>query len=298
MRVLSLTVPVESDGQRVDVFLVGSCEEIATRSVAQKVLAGSSLSKNHRVRAGEVIEFGIPEPVPLAAVAEDIPLNIVFEDSDLIVIDKPRGLVVHPGAGHHSGTLVNALLYHCELSGIGGVLRPGIVHRLDKDTSGLMVVAKNDAAHRGLAAQLLSREMGRTYNAVCMGNVKRDKFRIDLPIGRHPHDRKKMAVSPPRSRNAVTNIRVLERFGGHTLIEARLETGRTHQIRVHMAYAGNPVLGDPVYGAARERHNFGGQILHAVNLRFIHPVHGGEVEFTSSLPEYFKSALTIVGGNS
>lgn len=323
MKTVQITVPPEADGQRVDVFLVNFLNEIPTRSVAQrllndgvvkrenrgvetflkksfyptlplqKTLTFEVLSKNYRVKSGDFLACEIPVPVPLEAVAEDIPLNIVYEDSDLIVLDKPRGLVVHPAAGHHSGTLVNALLHHCDLSRIGGVLRPGIVHRLDKDTSGLMVAAKNGLAHLALAAQLERRFMGRTYNAVCVGAVKKDRLRIDLPIGRHPHDRKKMAVlTAPgaRARAAATNIEVLKRFGNHTLIEAQLETGRTHQIRVHMAHIGNPVLGDTVYGGARQ-HDFGGQILHAVNLRFTHPSTKEEMEFNSPLPEYFMEAM-------
>jgi len=281
---------------RADVFLAKFCEEIPTRSAAQKLVS----DKNRRVKVGEVVSVEIPDPVPLTAVAEDIPLNIVYEDADLLVVDKPRGLVVHPAAGHHSGTLVNALLHHCELSGVGGVLRPGIVHRLDKDTSGLMVVAKNDTAHVALAAQLESREMGREYNAVCVGVVKKSRLKINLPIGRHPHDRKKMAVLTglnARARNAVTNVEVLERLGNFTLIAARLETGRTHQIRVHMAYIGNPVLGDTVYGIQRQPMGLNdGQVLHAVKLRFKHPTIGEEMQFESPLPEYFTDALRLVGG--
>ncbi|MCL2577499.1 MAG: RluA family pseudouridine synthase [Defluviitaleaceae bacterium] len=304
MKICEIIVPQEADSQRIDVFLSNFVEEISSRSSAQKLLTDnrirvmgsrSSLSKNYRVMPGDIIICEIPAPVPLEAVAEDIPLHIVYEDSDLLVVDKPRGLVVHPSAGHHSGTLVNALLYHCELSGIGGVLRPGIVHRLDKDTSGLMVVAKNDAAHIALAAQLERRTMGRTYNAVCMGSVK-NNLRIDLPIGRHPHDRKKMTVYPAKARNAVTYIEVLEYLKNFTLIAARLETGRTHQIRVHMAHIGHPVLGDIVYGAARQPFGLTGQILHAINLQFIHPSSGEEMEFNSPLPEYFTEAISLIGG--
>ncbi|MCL2355736.1 MAG: RluA family pseudouridine synthase [Defluviitaleaceae bacterium] len=252
------------------------------------------LTKNYRVKSGDVIICKIPAPVSLEASAENIPLEIVYEDADLLVIDKPRGLVVHPGAGHLTGTLVNALLFHCELSGIGGVLRPGIVHRLDKDTSGLMVVAKNDAAHLALSAQLERREMGREYAALCTGVLKKDRLRIDLPIGRHPRDRKKMAVivAPgARAREAATNIEVLERFKNHTLVAARLETGRTHQIRVHMAHIGHPVSGDATYGSSR---GADGQILHARKIKFIHPTTGAEKEFSSPLPEYFNEALRRV----
>ncbi|MCL2223919.1 MAG: RluA family pseudouridine synthase [Defluviitaleaceae bacterium] len=324
MKIIELIVPPEADGKRIDTFLAEYCEEISSRSAAQKMLSDNRVQilgvkgtmspcggiggetpkvlKNSIVQENLLITVEIPAPVPLEAMAEEIPLNIIYEDSDLLVVDKPRGLVVHPAAGHHSGTLVNALLHHCSLSEIGGELRPGIVHRLDKDTSGLMVVAKNDTAHIALAAQLEKRTMGRTYNAVCLGNVKKN-LRIDLPIGRHPRDRKKMAVIPPhtlektRARNAVTNIEILEKFKGFTLIAARLETGRTHQIRVHMAHIGNPVLGDTVYGTARQPFGLEGQILHAVGLRFSHPSSGAEMEFTSPLPDYFQKAILAIGGN-
>jgi len=311
------------DGFRADVFLAESLKEI-TRSAAQKLLNDGHVTladtqlysestlyhacqkkiigKNHRVKSGEIIFCKIPAPVPSQALAQEIPLNIVYEDADLLVVDKPRGMVVHPAAGHYSGTLVNALLFHCRggLSGIGGVSRPGIVHRLDKDTSGLMVVAKNDATHVALAGQLQRREMGRTYNAVCVGAVREQRFRIDLPIGRHPRDRKKMAVltnTAAKTRVAVTNIEVLERFGNFSLVAARLETGRTHQIRVHMAHLGHPVLGDAVYGGLRQKAGFTqGQILHAINLSFTHPSSGEEAEFNSPLPEYFEEAIKIIRG--
>ncbi|MCL1878459.1 MAG: RluA family pseudouridine synthase [Defluviitaleaceae bacterium] len=292
---LQIIVPPEAAGQRADIFFA-NLPEISTRSAAQKILTLNAINKNRRLKEGEGFMLNIPAPAPLEAVAEDIPLQIIYEDADLLVIDKPRGLVVHPAAGHAAGTLVNALLFHCKLSGIGGVLRPGIVHRLDKDTSGLMVVAKNDAAHVALAEQLERREMHREYNALCVGAVKKDRLRIDLAIGRHPRDRKKMAVSCTRSRPAVTRIEVLERFKNHTLIAAYLETGRTHQIRVHMAHIGHPVLGDVTYGASRQRYEQAGQILHSVKIKFEHPTNGKELEFTSPLPEYFKEALQYAGG--
>jgi len=318
MKIIELSVPPEADGQRLDVFLSNFCEEIPSRAFAQKLINDGQITimgvkgamspcgvrgnapRSTRVHENLSIRCEIPAPVPLAATAEEIPLHIIHEDSDVLVVDKPRGLVVHPAAGHHSGTLVNALLYHCELSGIGGVLRPGIVHRLDKDTSGLMVVAKTDAAHIALAAQLERRTMGRTYNAICIGIVKKN-LRIDLPIGRHPRDRKRMAVAgvlreKTRSRNAVTNIEVLEQLGRYTLIAARLETGRTHQIRVHMAHIGHPVLGDTTYGAARQPFGLDGQILHAVGLRFTHPTSGEEMEFESPLPKYFTDAIQKIKG--
>jgi len=297
MSTVRIIVPPEADGQRADVFLAENSAEIPTRSAAQRLLGKR---KNHRVKAGEVLICEIPAPIPSEATPEDIPLDIIYEDGDLLVINKPRGLVVHPAAGNYTGTLVSALLFHCGsgLSGIGGVLRPGIVHRLDKDTSGLMVVAKNDNAHQALAAQLEARTMGRTYNAIVCGALKKERLRIDLPIGRHPHDRKKMAVltnphDGRKTRTATTNIEVLERYGKQfTLIAARLETGRTHQIRVHMAHIGHPVLGDTVYGAKSQQ--FFGQVLHAKELHFIHPTTGKEMEFNSPWPEYFSKAIIEV----
>jgi len=307
---ISVKVPAEANGKRIDVFLVecNILEEIQTRSVAQKLIAagditknGKPLQKNYKVSAGDIFICKIPAPVPYEAIAEDIPLDVVYEDAHLLVVNKPRGLVVHPAAGHFDGTLVNALLFHCgrSLSGIGGVLRPGIVHRLDKDTSGLMVVAKNDNAHQFLAAQLADRTMGRIYNAVCHGIIKTDKLKIDLPIVRHPTDRKKMAVSLMQhksSRKAVTYVDVLSRLKQHTLIAAKLETGRTHQIRVHLSHIGFPVLGDEVYSSKPS--NYGGQILHAKEIKFIHPKTKKEMFFESELPEYFKQCLEKVRGDN
>ncbi|MCL1846133.1 MAG: RluA family pseudouridine synthase [Defluviitaleaceae bacterium] len=289
-----ITVPPEADGTRADIFLANFTKDILSRSAAQKILTINGIGKNLRVKAGEVFSLEIPAPAPQKAEPEEIPLNIVYEDDDLLVVDKPSGLVVHPAAGHSSGTLVNGLVFHCNLSGIGGESRPGIVHRLDKDTSGLMIVAKNDAAHIAISEQFERNELYREYNALCLGVLQQDRLRIDSPIGRHPRDRKKMAVSPPRARTAVTYIEVLERFKSHTLVSARLETGRTHQIRVHLAHIGHPVLGDPTYGAARQSLSRFGQILHAVKVKFIHPSSGEEVAFNSPLPEYFLEALQKV----
>jgi len=309
MNIFEVTVLQEFHGRRADVFL-SECEElesVQTRSAAQKLLAegnvtinGKIIAKNHRVNAGDILLCQIPASVPYEAAAEDIPLSVVYDDADLLVINKPRGLVVHAGAGHLTGTLVNALLYHCgdSLSGIGGVMRPGIVHRLDKDTSGLMVVAKNDIAHQALAAQLADRTMGRVYNAICYGVVKQDRMKIDLPIGRHSVDRKKMAVVMDlsgRGRRAVTYVDVLERFKAHTLISAKLETGRTHQIRVHMAHVGYPVLGDEVYSGRKTQ--CGGQVLHAKEIYFIHPRTGYEVRFEVDLPDYFTKHLQFININ-
>jgi len=306
----SLVVSNKYDNARADVFLAENLEDI-TRSAAVRLISeghvhliskdtttcgGILIKKNSRVRTGDIIMCNIPPALPYEAVAEHIPLDIVYEDNDIIVINKPRGLVVHPAAGHYSGTLVNALLYHCgsSLSGIGGVLRPGIVHRLDKDTSGLMVVAKNDTAHTSLANQLASRQMQRYYQALCIGRIKQDTRRIDVPIGRHPKDRKKMASivdQRQKSRNAVTHITVLERFSRFTLVEAQLETGRTHQIRVHLSYIGHPVLGDPLYGPNKQPFNTQGQVLHSKKLSLCHPTTQETMNFEVSLPEYFCNLL-------
>jgi len=302
---LHLVVSDVFDGERADIFLAESIESLS-RSAAGKLLAESQVTrdgllmrKNDRMRAGDIVICNIPSPAPCEALAEDIPLDIIYEDADIIVVNKPRSLVVHPAAGHFTGTLVNALLHHSggSLSGIGGVQRPGIVHRLDKDTSGLMVVAKNDMAHQALAAQLASREMGRIYQAICIGRVKLDTQTINIPIGRHPVDRKKMAVfthQNGKSREAVTYVTVLERFSRFTLVEARLETGRTHQIRVHLSHIGHPVLGDPAYGPKKQPFNTDGQVLHAKALSLRHPATGELMEFDAPLPDYFASALTNV----
>ena len=288
---------------RADVFLAENLPDI-TRSAAVRLLNeghitqdGVPLKKNSRINTGDVILCNIPQALPYETKAEDIPLDIVYEDADIVVINKPRGLVVHPAAGHYSGTLVNALLHHCgdSLSGIGGVLRPGIVHRLDKDTSGLMVAAKNDNAHVALANQLANREMTRKYQAICIGRVKQDTMCIDIPIGRHPADRKKMAAITKhgiKSRNAVTYISVLERFARFSHIEARLETGRTHQIRVHLSHVGHPVLGDPLYGPKKQLSNLDGQILHSKMLSLKHPATGKIMDFEVPLPEYFQINLS------
>ena len=287
---------------RADVFL-SQCIGHLTRSAAQRLLIdghvtmhGKVLAKNARLKAGDTIECRVPPPVAHKAEAEAIGLDVVYEDEDIIVINKPRGLVVHPGAGNYTGTLVNALLHHCgsSLSGIGGVMRPGIVHRLDKDTSGLMVVAKNDAAHQSLAMQLASQEMGRTYYALCVGRIKLDSQRVDVPIGRHPVNRIKMAPitnGRGKARDAVTHITVLERLPRFTLVEARLETGRTHQIRVHLAYVGHPVLGDPLYGPKKPAFGLDAQVLHAKRLVLRHPTTSEEMTFEVPLPGYFADAV-------
>ncbi len=297
----------ENVGSRIDVFLSESEEEI-TRSHAQKLLAdgfvlvnGKSANKNYKLRLGDTLTLTMPEPEPCEAKPENIPIDIVYEDEDIIVVNKPKGMVVHPAAGNYTGTLVSALLYHCgeRLSGIGGVLRPGIVHRIDKDTSGLLVVAKNDAAHLSLSEQIKEHKVSRIYHAIALGKIDED-ITIDLPIGRHPIDRKKMAVTEKNSKNAITHVKVLERFPATTYVRCELETGRTHQIRVHLSHKNHPLLGDLVYGAEKHPQNVRfakyteGQCLHAKELILTHPRTGETMRFTSELPSYFTEILDIL----
>ncbi len=294
-----MVLTADRSGERADAALARLAPDL-TRSAAQRLLEegrvlreGRPLRKNDKLQAGDVLALDLPEPQPVALEPEDIPLDIVYEDNDLLVINKPKGLVVHPAAGHWSGTLVNALLYHCRdsLSGINGELRPGIVHRIDKDTSGLLIVAKNDFAHQALAAQLQDHTLARTYVCLVVGGVREDSGVIDAPIGRHPTDRKKMAVTDKNSRHAVTHWRVLERFPGYTLLECRLETGRTHQIRVHMAYRNHPIVGDTVYGRPKPELGQDSQCLHARALTFRHPRTGETMTLTCPLPDYFTRLL-------
>ena len=294
-----MLLTADRSGERADAALARLAPDL-TRSAAQRLLEegrvlreGRPLRKNDKLQAGDVLALDLPEPQPVALEPEDIPLDIVYEDKDLLVINKPKGLVVHPAAGHWSGTLVNALLYHCRdsLSGINGELRPGIVHRIDKDTSGLLIVAKNDFAHQALAAQLQDHTLARTYVCLVVGGVREDSGVIDAPIGRHPTDRKKMAVTEKNSRHAVTHWRVLERFPGYTLLECRLETGRTHQIRVHMAYRNHPIVGDTVYGHPKPELGQDSQCLHARALTFRHPRTGETMTLTCPLPDYFTRLL-------
>lgn len=284
--------------KRIDVVVTAHFAD-TSRSHVQKWLADGLVSVNDKVvKANYKVQFDDcicvkPEtPKEVALLAEDIPLDVVYEDRDVIVINKPRGLVVHPAAGNEAGTLVNALLQHCrDLSGINGELRPGIVHRLDKDTSGVMVAAKSDQAHVGLAAQIKERSAGRTYIAIVHGNVKEEQGVIKAPIGRHPVDRKKMAVVFQNSKEAITDFQVLERFGNYTVVQCKLRTGRTHQIRVHMAYIGHPVVGDPKYGPAKSHFAINGQALHSATLHFVHPVTGEALEFSAPLPEDMQAIL-------
>ena len=295
-----MTVTCTETGVRMDVALTQLLEDV-TRSAAQRLLEegrvtcdGRTVKKNEKTVAGQVLTVDLPEPEAVDIVPQDIPLDIRYEDDDVIVLNKPKGLVVHPAAGHADGTLVNALLYHCagSLSGINGELRPGIVHRIDKDTSGLLIVAKNDFAHQKLAAQLADHTLARTYETIVCGGVKDDSGTIDAPIGRHPTDRKKMAVTEKNSRHAVTHYEVIARYRGYTHIQCRLETGRTHQIRVHMAYKGHPILGDMVYGHKKPELGMDSQCLHARELTFLHPRTEEPVTVRCELPEYFTEVLS------
>jgi len=285
-------------GFRLDKFIADNAEGIS-RSFAANLcedgrvtVDGRAADKKHKLKGGEVIEIDVPEPETVDVEPQDIPLDVVYEDEDVIVVNKPQGMCVHPAPGNESGTLVNALMFHCggSLSAINGVIRPGIVHRIDKETSGLLVCAKNDEAHNSLAAQLKERKALRKYYALVNGNIKEDELTIDKPIARHPVDRKKMAIVQG-GREAVTHVRVLERFGQYTLTECTLKTGRTHQIRVHMASIGHSIVGDKVYGIKKEKFKLEGQLLHARTIGFKHPKTGEMVELSSELPGYFEDVL-------
>ena len=298
-----LRLKVDAPGQRADQFLAAALPQL-TRSAAQKLLEegavtlnGQPVKKNYKTAPGDELVVVLPDPAPVDILPQDIPLDVVYEDEDVIAVNKPVGLVVHPAAGHPDGTLVNALLYHCgnSLSGINGALRPGIVHRIDRDTSGLIIAAKSDAAHLALAAQLQDHSLYREYEAVCVGNLKQDQGTVNAPIARHPTDRKKMAVNFLQGREAVTHWTVLERFSGYTHIQCRLETGRTHQIRVHMAHTGHPLLGDVVYGSKKPWPGLAGQCLHARRLSFVHPRTGERLTLECPLPSWFQEVLTKLG---
>ena len=298
MEPILLRASEESKNQRLDAFLASSLDGL-TRSQATRLIEsgeiavnGRAVSKSYKLAGGEDIAVTLPEPEPVEAVPQDIPLDVVYEDADVIVVNKPSGMVVHPAPGHPDGTLVNALLYHCAgtLSGIGGALRPGIVHRIDRDTSGLIIAAKNDVAHQYLSAQLADHTLARTYECIIVGKLREDRGTVDAPIARHPTDRKRMAVVVG-GREAVTHWEVIARYPGYTHVRCRLETGRTHQIRVHMAYIGHPILGDTVYGAKKEVPGLTGQCLHAVGLRFLHPRTHEVVELSCPLPEEFTRML-------
>ena len=298
-----LTLEPTEDGLRLDVFLAGALPGL-TRSGVQRLIeagcvtsGGRPLKKNARTALGDQYEVEIPQPEEAGITAQNIPLDVAYEDEDVVVVNKPRGMVVHPAPGHPDGTLVNALLWHCgaSLSGVGGVVRPGIVHRIDKDTSGLIIAAKNDAAHLALAEQLKDHSLRREYEAVVAGNFREDRGTVDAPIGRHPTDRQRMAVTEKNSRPAVTHWEVLHRWGNWTHVLCRLETGRTHQIRVHMSHIGHPLLGDMVYGRKKPELGLEGQCLHARRLRFLHPGTGEEVTVEAPLPDYFTEILRKLG---
>ncbi|MDD6729252.1 MAG: RluA family pseudouridine synthase [Eubacteriales bacterium] len=298
--ILTLTADTDDAGARIDKLISDKADGL-TRSAAAKliedgnvIVGGQAVAKNYKCKENDIITVTIPDAKPLEAKAENIPLDIVYEDDDLLVVNKPKGMVVHPAAGNFDGTLVNALLYHCKdsLSGINGVIRPGIVHRIDKDTSGLLIVAKNDFAHIDLAQQIKEHSFHRAYQAVVYGNIKEDSGTVNQPIGRNPNDRKKMAVTFKNSKNAVTHYEVLNRFGDFTHIKCILETGRTHQIRVHMSYIGHPLAGDSVYGPKKVITSLNGQCLHAGEIGFVHPRTREYMEFKSELPDYFKAFLS------
>lgn len=299
MNKLFFTVESENIGQRIDLYLSTNCEDFSRSAISKSIEKGlvtvnnDTVTKSYKLALGDKITVTIEDPVELDIIEQDIPLEIVYEDNDLLVVNKPKGMVVHPAAGNYTDTLVNALMFHCKssLSGINGVLRPGIVHRIDKNTSGLLIVAKNDNAHRHLAQQIKEHSFTREYVAVVYGNIKDDAGTVDAPIGRHPIDRKKMCVTDKNSKHAVTHYEVIGRFSGFTMIRCKLETGRTHQIRVHMAYIGHPVAGDDVYGPKKVIKALGGQCLHAQKIGFIHPTLGEYLEFSSEIPNVFSEFL-------
>lgn len=300
-----IRVSDENIGERIDKVICSAVDGMS-RSAVQKIIdegnvsvGDTIISKNYKARKNDVIKVIIPQAKELEVTAENIPLDIRYEDGDLLVVNKPKGMVVHPAAGNYDGTLVNALMYHCKgsLSGINGVIRPGIVHRIDKDTSGLLIVAKNDFAHINLAEQIKVHSFTREYQSVVYGKIKNESGIVDAPIGRHPVDRKKMAVTPKNSKNAVTHYKVINEYDGFTHLGLRLETGRTHQIRVHMAYIGHPVAGDPVYGPKKVIEYLSGQCLHAGLIGFRHPRTNEYIEIKSELPEYFTDFLRRIDKN-
>ncbi len=298
MNEYSFEIYDEYAGMRADKYLSISCEGLS-RSYIQKLvkdnavlLNGSPCKSSTMLRAGDMVSFSVPEAVTPDILPENIPLDILYEDEDIIVVNKPKGMVVHPSAGHYEGTLVNALMYHCQsLSGINGVLRPGIVHRIDKDTTGAVIACKNDLSHKGIAEQLKEHSIEREYIAIVHGNIHEDSGTVDAPIGRDRKERKKMAVDFTDGKEAVTHFTVLERFNQYTYVKCRLETGRTHQIRVHMAYIKHPILGDQVYSSSKSRYNLTGQTLHARTLGFTHPRSGQRIHTEAPVPDYFSRVL-------
>lgn len=298
MNKVEFTVNEGQAGKRLDVFVAEALDSVSRTHVQKLIEAeavnvgGKTVKANYKVQANDTVVVTIPEAIPVEVLPEDIPLDILYEDQDVIVVNKPRGMVVHPAVGNYTGTLVNALLEHCkDLSGINGSIRPGIVHRLDKDTSGVMIAVKNDQAHLSLAEQIKNRTASRRYTAIVHGNIEESQGIINAPIGRHPIDRKKMAVTFENSKEAITKFKVLERFGNYTLVECKLMTGRTHQIRVHMAHIGHPVVGDPKYGSGRKLFAIEGQALHSTELTFIHPSTGKQLSFRAEIPKDMQEIL-------
>ncbi|MCI9386359.1 MAG: RluA family pseudouridine synthase [Lachnospiraceae bacterium] len=292
----------EMEDERIDKCISNYMENLS-RSYIQKIIKEGNvyvndavIKANYRAKVDDRVRFTIPDSVEPDIPAQDIPLDILYEDEDILIVNKPKNMVVHPAPGHYEGTLVNAVMFHCKdrLSGINGVMRPGIVHRIDKDTTGSVIVCKNDEAHNAIAALLKTHDITRKYRAIVYGNVKAEQGTVDAPIGRHPNDRKKMAVNEKNGKQAVTHYHVLERFGQYTYIECQLETGRTHQIRVHMASIGHPLLGDTVYSNRKAPFRLEGQVLHAMTLGFIHPGSGEYVEFEAPLPAYFENLLSVL----
>ena len=305
-RIITLAVSEDSGGTRLDAYISSQIDELS-RNYAQQIIESGcvsvngkeELSKKAKVKSGDSIEIDYPEPETLNVEPQDIPIEIVYEDDDVIVVEKPRGMVVHPSPGNFDGTLVNALMYHCgdTLSSINGTIRPGIVHRIDKDTSGLLMIAKNNIAHESLAAQLKEHSCTREYTALVYDNIREDELTVDRPIGRDEKNRLRRAVFGSNPKEAVTHIRVVKRYGKYTLIKARLETGRTHQIRVHMSYIKHPLVGDELYGPKKQTLPVKGQMLHAGVLGFLHPTTGEYMEFRSELPEYFTEILDRLDRN-
>lgn len=299
-----IIVEAEDAGKRLDAYIASKIDELS-RNYAEilikegnvSVNGSDSVVKKYKVKSGDEVSVLLPEPKPLDVVAQDIPIEIVYEDGDVLVVNKPRGMVVHPSAGNYDGTLVNAIMFHCgdSLSSINGVARPGIVHRIDKDTSGLLMIAKNNLAHESLAAQLKEHTCTREYQALVYDNIRDDELTIDIPIGRDERNRLRRAVNGSNPKHAVTHVRVLERYGKYTLISAKLETGRTHQIRVHLSHIKHPLVGDTTYGPKKQLFNIDGQLLHAKTLGFVHPRTGEYMEFNSELPEYFTEVLEKIG---
>ncbi len=298
-REMTLTVDSEDAGKRLDAYVSSQIEDLS-RNYAESLIEegqitvdGEAQAKKYKVKAGQQVNVIYPEPTKLDVTAQNIPLNIVYEDEDVIVVNKPRGMVVHPSAGNEDGTLVNAVMYHCgsSLSSINGTIRPGIVHRIDKDTSGLLMIAKNDRAHESLAEQLRVHSVTREYQALVYDNIREDELTIDVPIGRDERNRLRRWVNGSNPKNAVTHVKVLRRYGKYTLISARLETGRTHQIRVHLSYIKHPLVGDTTYGPKKQLFGLEGQLLHAKTLGFVHPRTGEYMEFNSELPAYFTEVL-------